>query len=61
MISGGHYLSAIGITIKYVNAPVRNLASLAAIHLFGITAGAFPCSFSLLLAGYTAGHEIEDC
>jgi hypothetical protein len=52
-------LSLIGITDKYMKGPVRNLASLAAIHHFGTTAGAFKCSLSFLLAPYTQGHDVE--
>ena len=58
MIGGGDCLSAISITVKYVMRPVRNLASLAAIDIFGITTGASQFSFSLS-AEFTPDHDLN--
>ena len=59
MIGGGDCLSAISITVEYVMRPVRNLASLAAIDIFGITTGASQISFSLLPAEFTPDHDLN--
>lgn len=59
MIGGGDCLSAISVAVEYVKRPVRNLASLAAIDLVGITIGASKSSFSLLSAKFTPDHDLN--